>query len=92
VLDAADGIGRETEKIRSEVTGFLAALRDSSDERRRYEPVSANLASAVVRVPGQPPIHAAVKEQKTKEHNCQWRRQLKTGWEQPVNLDRWMGR
>ena len=62
VLAAADSIGHESQNLRSEVTNFLAVLRDASQERRRYQRVSANGAPAVLLVPGRDPIRTALRD------------------------------
>jgi methyl-accepting chemotaxis protein len=62
VLSAAETIGHEAENLRSEVTSFLATLRDASQERRRYERISANGAPAVLRVPGHSEIRTTLKD------------------------------
>ncbi len=55
VLAGAADIGREAQTLRAEVDQFLAAVRDDgSDERRRYERISANGAMVKVQTKGRP--------------------------------------
>jgi len=55
VLTGAADIGSEAQTLRAEVDQFLAAVRDeSSDERRRYERISANGAMVEVQTKGRP--------------------------------------
>jgi methyl-accepting chemotaxis protein len=56
VLGAADTIGREADKLRSEVGDFLLAVRDDIQERRRYERVSGRGRSVRLFVPGREAI------------------------------------
>jgi methyl-accepting chemotaxis protein len=62
VLRAADTIGCEAEKLRSEVTDFLLAVRDDIQERRRYERIPGRGTVASLRLPGREPISAVLKD------------------------------
>ncbi|CAH2602816.1 HAMP domain-containing protein [Rhodovastum atsumiense] len=55
VLAAAGSIGEEAGRLRTEVDQFLAAVRDESGDRRRYERIPGNGAMARVTAAG----HAA---------------------------------
>ncbi len=55
VLQAATTIGAEAGKLRVEVDQFLAAVNDDTGERRGYERVGGNGATATLRVGGRPP-------------------------------------
>lgn len=48
VLEAAGSIGQEAERLRVEVDGFLAAVRDETGNRRRYERIPGNGAMALL--------------------------------------------
>jgi methyl-accepting chemotaxis protein len=52
VLAGSGEIGREAEKLRSEVDQFLAAVRDDSGERRKYERIDGNGIVATLRGDG----------------------------------------
>ncbi len=62
VLEAADGIGQESEKLRSEVDNFLLAVRDDSRERRGYERIAGGGALATLRMPGGDEVRARLKD------------------------------
>jgi methyl-accepting chemotaxis protein len=62
VQDAADGIGRESERLLSEVDDFLVAIRSGSGERRSYERIPGDGASVTLRVAGQPATRATLRD------------------------------
>ena len=60
VLTVAGNIGEEAGRLRVEVDQFLAAVRDDAGERRRYERVPGNSATAVLRADGRAPTRVAI--------------------------------
>ncbi|MEJ0014993.1 MAG: methyl-accepting chemotaxis protein [Acetobacteraceae bacterium] len=52
VMTGSSTIGREAETLRTEVDQFLAAVRDDTGERRGYERVAGNGATATLRAAG----------------------------------------
>jgi methyl-accepting chemotaxis protein len=62
VLAAADTIGQEAEKLHSEVTDFLTAVRDDIQERRRYERVAGGDTLINLTLPGRPPIAVPLRD------------------------------
>jgi methyl-accepting chemotaxis protein len=62
VSHAATVIGEEAEKLRAEVDQFLTAVRDDSGERRRYERIAGRGTTVGLRVPGQPPTRAVLRD------------------------------
>ena len=55
VSAGAAGIGEQAETLRTEVDQFLAAVKDDGDDRRRYERIQTNGATAGVRTAGREP-------------------------------------
>ncbi|CAH2603588.1 HAMP domain-containing protein [Rhodovastum atsumiense] len=60
VLQAAQGIGEEAARLRSEVDQFLAAVRDDSGTRRRYERISGNGTTTTLSANGRGPASVEV--------------------------------
>jgi methyl-accepting chemotaxis protein len=61
VMTGADAVGRDAETLRSEVTQFLEVMAHADeDERRRYERIAGNGATAVLHVPGRPELPAVI--------------------------------
>jgi methyl-accepting chemotaxis protein len=61
VLAGAAQIGSEAETLRTEVEQFLVAVREDNTERRRYERVSGNGTTAILRGTGQDPKRVTLK-------------------------------
>jgi methyl-accepting chemotaxis protein len=59
---AADGIGREAEKLLSEVDDFLVAIRSSSGERRNFERTPGNGATVLLRLPGHASVQTVLRD------------------------------
>ena len=60
VLTAATGIREEAARLRAEVDQFLAALRDETGSRRRYERIPGDGATATLHAGGREPVSAVV--------------------------------
>ena len=60
VLQSAEAIGRNSEKLRVEVDDFLTAVRDDTVERRRFERIAGNGATATVRAAGRDAVRVEV--------------------------------
>jgi methyl-accepting chemotaxis protein len=52
VMAGSSGIGTQAETLRAEVDSFLAAVRDDTGEKRRYERIPANGAVATLQAQG----------------------------------------
>ena len=59
---ASGEIGEEAARLRVEVDQFLAAVRDQTGERRRYERVPGDGATALLRAPGREPARVAIQD------------------------------
>jgi methyl-accepting chemotaxis protein len=86
VLTAATGIREEAVRLRTEVDQFLAALRDETGSRRRYERIPGNGARATLHAGGREPVSAVVLDISRGGIAlvCDW--QLATGAEVAVEL------
>jgi len=62
VLTAAAGIGRESACLQIEVDQFLAAVRDDSGNRRRYERLPGNGAKATMSAGGRGPVSVMIQD------------------------------
>jgi len=62
VLTAAAGIGREAARLEVEVDQFLAAVRDDSGNRRRYERLPGHGARATVSADGHGPANVLIQD------------------------------
>jgi methyl-accepting chemotaxis protein len=62
VSQGAEGIGNEAETLRKEVDQFLAAVKDDSGERRRYERVQVHGAIATLRTRARDPMQAMIRD------------------------------
>ena len=62
VSTGAEGIGAEAETLRTEVDQFLAAVKDDSQERRRYERVQVNGTIVTLRAPGRNPVRTTLRD------------------------------
>jgi methyl-accepting chemotaxis protein len=62
VQTGSGDIGRDTGTLRAKLDAFLTAVRIDSGERRRFERIAGNNVSAVLRVAGQDPVRAVVRD------------------------------
>ncbi|CAH2603176.1 HAMP domain-containing protein [Rhodovastum atsumiense] len=62
VLDAANGIGEEADKLRIEVDHFLATVRDEDGERRGDERVAGSGARVTLSTAGRAPIQVELRD------------------------------
>ena len=62
VLTAAAGIGREAARLQVEVDQFLAAVRDDSGNRRRYERLPGSGAKVTMSAAGRGPVSVMIQD------------------------------
>jgi methyl-accepting chemotaxis protein len=87
VLAGAGDVGRDADTLRAEVTQFLQAMANTSDEdRRRYERISGNGARAVLHPRGQPDLTVEIGNisRGGMSVRCDW--WVDAGTEVPLNL------
>ena len=62
VLTAADEVRSTADTLRVEVDDFLTAMNSDPNERRAYERLEGRNANAVIRIKGQSPVRATVRD------------------------------